>query len=76
MHIGITDQHREDHPPNKFICVLIARLGPQHRSEVGIAVAFVFVIGKSAENLREILHMNALPSGAAVKPLHSQRFPC
>ena len=73
MHVGVTDRHGEDHSPNKLVRILFGRFGPQHGGEIGVAVAFVFVVGKNAEDLREILHVNAPAGGRAVETLDGQR---
>jgi hypothetical protein len=73
VHVGVTDRHGEDHSPNKLVRILFGRFGPQHGGEIGVAVAFVFVVGKNAEDLREILHVNAPAGGRAVETLDGQR---
>jgi hypothetical protein len=75
VHVGIADQHRKGEAAHNLVRPRISRFGPKHDGDIAIAAVGVFVVGKQPEDLRKILHVDALPAGALVEAPDRERLP-
>src|SRR5438445_604525 len=75
MHVAVSDQHRKNQPAHKLIGPSLTRFGPQHRGDIRVAAMPVFVVWEHAEDLREVLHVDAPSASLTVKAAHCERTP-
>lgn len=72
MHVAVAGQRHEHESPHVFFDPRGAGLGREHGGDAGMGDAFVLAVGRPAEYLSEILHVDAAV-GSAVEAPHGER---